>query len=370
MYASGKKCACLIYCFLRSHRSSNTQGSRSIMTEPAPSKFSLSAAAVGSKRSAEEATPTTTNRKVPKLSELKMMERAPITTRPSTSAPVNICVYKVSENAGDLWAMYKESQTKLWQVQIDHDARPSISVNIVRQFDEFLKDNARTSPGLPDSVQKLQQEAGIKLVLANTEDPDGIASYVQYRVAFYVAGDVDSLANFFMLCDGYLHFKAKQLARATPFEVHIYPYVDVDLNGLSGQMSYTSLEVHEPSANLPLKLFQAQPVQGKRVLSLYFEPEDEASVSLVITGNTWNFRDDLEKNGIAGARASEEGGAYYRFLKNVDVSDAAGKQQILSLCDIFNKQALRVVVDPKPEADTPVAEFFDELRKMSCLHFV
>ena len=92
-------------------------------------------------------------------------------------------------------------------------------------------------------------------------------------------------------------------------------------------------------------------------------------MSLVITGNTWNFRDDLEKNGIAGARASDAGGAYYRYLKNVDLSDAVGKQQILSLCDIF-KQALRVVVDPKPELDTPCAEFFDELRKLACLHFV
>ena len=93
-------------------------------------------------------------------------------------------------------------------------------------------------------------------------------------------------------------------------------------------------------------------------------------MSLVITGNTWNFRDDLEKNGIAGARASEEGGAYYRYLKNVDVSETAGKDQILSLCDIFHKQALRVVVDPKAEPDTAVSAFLDELRDISCLHFV
>ena len=78
---------------------------------------------------------------------------------------------------------------------------------------------------------------------------------------------------------------------------------------------------------------------------------------------------DRSRNGIAGARASEGGGAYYRFLKHVDVSDITGKQQILSLCDIFNKQALRVVVDPKPEDGTPVAEFLDDLRKLPCFHF-
>ena len=186
------------------------------MAEPASLRFSLSAAAAGSKRPAETGAPA--RFKVPKVSEMKMMESRAPTTRPSTSAPVNICVYKVSDNAGDLWAMYKETNVRLFQVQFEHDARPSISINVVNQFNEFLRENARSSPGLPDSVQKLQAEAGIKLVLANTEDPDGIGSFVQYRVAFYIAGENDSLINFFMLLDGYLTYKAKQLARATPFE--------------------------------------------------------------------------------------------------------------------------------------------------------
>ena len=338
------------------------------MAEEKTIRFSLSAAAAGSKRVAE--TPTPTKPKVPRVSELKMMEPRVTTPRPSTSAPVNICVYKVTDNAGDLWAQFKDSTTKLWQVQIDHDARPSVTVSIVSQLNDFLKENARTSPGLPDSVQKLQAEAGIKLVIANTEDPDGIGSFVQYRVAFYVAGDSDALTNFFMLLDGYLNYKSKQLARATPFQVHIYPYADVDLNGLSSEMTYSPIEMHEPSTDLPLKIWQAQPVIGKRVLSLNFEPEDESTVSLVITGNTWNYRDDLEKSGIAGARASDEGAAYYRFLKNVDVADSAGQQQIMALVDIFNRQALRVVVDPSPEEGSAVADFFDELRKQPCLHFV
>ena len=97
---------------------------------------------------------------------------------------MNICIYKVTDNAGDLWAQFKDSTTKLWQVQIDHDARPSVTVSIVSQLNDFLKENARTSPGLPDSVQKLQAEAGIKLVIANTEDPDGITESARsYNIA-------------------------------------------------------------------------------------------------------------------------------------------------------------------------------------------
>ena len=80
-------------------------------------------------------------------------------------------------------------------MQIDHDARPSLSVNIVNQFNDFLRDSARANPSMPDSVQKLQNDAGIKLVLANLEDPDQLGCFKQYRVAFYIARGSVLLGN-------------------------------------------------------------------------------------------------------------------------------------------------------------------------------
>ena len=82
-----------------------------------------------------------------------------------------------------------------------------------------------------------------------------------------------------------------------------------------------------------------------------------------------NFRDDLERAGISGARNTESGG-YYRFLKHVDVTDPESKQQCLGVVDLLRRQACRVVVDPEPEAESAVAKFLDELREtMDCLHF-
>ena len=99
-----------------------------------------------------------------------------------------------------------------------------------------------------------------------SNDPDSLGCFVQYRAAFYIAGGQDSLLNFFMLMDGYFQHRSKQLARATPFEVHIYPYVDVDLNGLAETMSYTPVTQHPQGRELPLKLFRARPVVGRKVL--------------------------------------------------------------------------------------------------------
>ena len=200
------------------------------------------------------------------------------------------------------------------------------------------------------------------------KDPEALGCFVQYRAAFYIAGGQDSLLNFFMLMDGYFQHRSKQLARATPFEVHIYPYIDVDLNGLSETMSYTPVTQHPQSRSLPLKLFEAHPVVGKKVLCFFFEAESDYELSLVITGNTWNFRDDLERVGVQGARA--DGGGYYRYIKTADLTNEESRQQILGLVDIFHKQAIRVVVDPTPEPGSPVEKFLDDMRAMHCLHFV
>ena len=44
-------------------------------------------------------------------------------TTTGTNAPVNVCVYKVTDQAGDLWANFKDTDAKLFQIQMEHDAR-------------------------------------------------------------------------------------------------------------------------------------------------------------------------------------------------------------------------------------------------------
>ena len=167
----------------------------------ASQKFSLGNAAAGSKRQNEDQ--KSPEKKIPKVSEMKMEAPRQQTQRAVNNAPVNVCVYKITDVAGNLWAAFKDTPTKLWQVQLEHDARPSITVNILASFNDFLKESARSNAGMPDTVQKLQAEAGIKIIMTNQDDPDSIGCFVQYRIALYVAGEADSLCNFFMLLDRY-----------------------------------------------------------------------------------------------------------------------------------------------------------------------
>ena len=119
---------------------------------------------------------------------------------------------------------------------------------------------------------------------------NSLGCFVQYRVAFYVAGELESLNNAFMLIDGYLQYKNKQLARATPFEVHIHPHTAVgDLSSLRDQMSYPSITVHEASESLPLKWSQSHPCMGKKILCFFFEPIGTSELSFVLTGTRFLF---------------------------------------------------------------------------------
>ena len=112
----------------------------------------------------------------------------------------------------------------------------------------------------------------------------------------------------------YMRFKAKQFARATNFEAHIFQYRGVDITDIvNTTMDYEPLTLHDQSTDLPLKVFQAQPPQSKKYITLVFEPKEE-SVNVVISGNTWAFRDQLEAHGAPGARQDNESRTYYRYM--------------------------------------------------------
>ena len=90
-----------------------------IMADQQKKMFSLEKAVAGNKR-ALETTPEKL-RKIPKVSQMTPTEPRP--QRVTTNGPVVMCVYPVTDSAGDLWAQYNDTGEKLWQVQEDHDAR-------------------------------------------------------------------------------------------------------------------------------------------------------------------------------------------------------------------------------------------------------
>ena len=88
-------------------------------------------------------------------------------------------MYKVSDKAGDCWEDVKKYATyALYQVQIAHEARPSILISLRDSFSDFLKEMSTESDAYPGSLEVLRDEGCIKLVVTDKNDPENVR-YVQ-----------------------------------------------------------------------------------------------------------------------------------------------------------------------------------------------
>ena len=139
---------------------------------------------------------TSTPKSVVKVSAL--MEEAPqppkFRKRVATAECV-MAIFPYTKDATTVWDACIEQGSILWQVQLEHNARDSITVGFYESFAKFLQQEESA----PDSVNGLA-EAGIKLIVTDASDPDQVG-FVRWRVAFYVAGDVAALHNFLYLLD-------------------------------------------------------------------------------------------------------------------------------------------------------------------------
>ena len=159
----------------------------------------------------------------------------------------------------------------------------------------------RGSDDFPKSLDNLSA-AGIRLVQADSNDPDSVG-FVQWRVAWHVAGeDGDCVLNFLALWDDFMVSKSKAMAK--DIECHFHPHKGVDCLEQSkvDGMNYEHYTLHDQAeeCELPLKFYEAAPCIGKRVLTCHLTAENETELKIIWSGNTWAFRDAMDEYGIKG----------------------------------------------------------------------
>ena len=159
-------------------------------------------------------------------------------------------------------------------------------------------------------------------------------------------------------------------------DVTLHPHTGIDLATVWDELEYEHYTLQAPSVKLPLHVFEAQPVVGKRITMLNLQLENDHEISLVITGHTWPFRSRLDSFGISGGYsehgANQENGTrkYYRVWKNIDVTEEAQQERFFDmLSNVFKNVVMRVSLDRNPEPDTYVAAFVERFRKQTSLHF-
>ena len=90
----------------------------------------------------------------------------------------------------------------------------------------------------------------------------------------------------------------------------------------------------------------------------------------MITAYTRPFRNRVDAFGIAGGYAeNDDGDAYYRVWKQIDVAGEGSDRFLDMLGTVFKNAALRVTMDATPAPDTHVAAFIEKLRAVPSLFF-
>ena len=154
--------------------------------------------------------------------------------RRPASAPVDVCIYKYTDQAADLWDLFHgKDDVPLFQVQVSHEAQRSITFQMRDSFNDFLAIAKNEDGTMPSSMQQLEAVAGVKLVVGDRADPENVG-FQQWRVAFYCT----DAANFLRLLDSWFQHKEKQIACEQPFQVVLRPHIGVDLAGLGDDLSY------------------------------------------------------------------------------------------------------------------------------------
>ena len=266
--------------------------------------------------------------------------------------PVLGTIYKATNEAADVWRDFVEG-VPLWQVQVQHAARRSPINGIYSEFATFIERRGLTLRSL--------ERRGIRIVTTNI--------YFPRRGVFYVAGPESALQNFLYLLDDLFVYLAEK--RSQPFTVNIHLHVDV--NVARDDLGFKTIFLHEPVASLPLGFFEAPPVFGKRVTTLHLQPETAEKMSVLIDGNTYNFRRRLDAHNVVSGFFVEEGERrYVRVLRGIDVSVGEERQRFLDICGqgVFMNLAMRVTLDLQPEEGSHVAAFIERLRAVPSLHFV
>ena len=97
-------------------------------------------------------------------------------------------------------------------------------------------------------------------------------------------------------------------------------------------MEYKEYSYNEPTKDLPLKIFEAPPPYGKRIVTINIETEGSDKASVIFAGRIYEYRDRFQAKeipgGFPGSGEGEEKGKYCRLLKSVDVSEEAEVEKV------------------------------------------
>lgn len=291
-----------------------------------------------------------------KASQLSPKAAARSTKAPA-EAPVEISVCRYISASGILLNALPEplQEEPLHQVQLRHDAKPSLLMRAVMNFQTYLGELHGQQQDVPASLNELR-DAGITLQIAGSQHEGG--GVIPWRVAFYVAGDEAALLNGLRLINSFLEWRARHPGDGEapfPQTTSVQLAVPTALHAALSQEEW----VLPTTVSMPPRFppFQAAPPTGRALSFMAEFGEDGKTMQGVFEGATWPFRAALEDQNVLGARTDDD--VYVRVVAPIDTSLEKDRTWFLGtiLRDTFKELVLNVKVVTQPPRDSAAYDF-------------
>ena len=196
-------------------------------------------------------------------------------------------------------------QGQLWQIQLVHEARPSVCYRIVNHWAEFLKSMNESDTSTPANMREFERSWSAKLAITNTDD-EACLGHVPYRIAFYVGGDTAAVANFAGLLDAFFKHRCEDET-----EPRFVSTVAVTWHVLEGEG--ISIKTYEMDcrtdvqdvkrADFCVAITDAQPPSRQRRHTIaHFQSAAPALLSIVFSGDTCPLRKEFAEADVPGQR--------------------------------------------------------------------
>ena len=216
---------------------------------------------------------------VPKVGALQPRVAEASAANPQ-EAPVQVAVLQWTRVASK--ALESFGDDPLWQVQLKHDGRPAVTMQLIRHFAAYLAVLNASDESIPANLHELKQIAGIALQLTGGTVP--------WRPAWYVAGTPDALLNGLRLILGFVEHRWTHTAhgeRAFPGDLNIQLDVDPSLIPTSELASLPG----RPTAvrGLGMSPWAPAPPAGTQTLTFQVEFSEQNHFAGVLAGATWQF---------------------------------------------------------------------------------
>ena len=104
---------------------------------------------------------------------------------------VDICVYKVSDDAGNCWRRFEGQSAALWQIQFEYTGEQKLLFGFTKSFVRFAEETNLFESSNNNVLALLEDQFGVRLLATNEDDQDG---------AGFVTSPINVVYVLFNLC--------------------------------------------------------------------------------------------------------------------------------------------------------------------------